>query len=588
MPFGNVARGQTSGAGIQSPLSMLNDFAQLQGRMLDNQNRARDLQAYDSLGQTIATSPPDQLYDNLRRNPGLARHPDVITNIANAGLATTHIAQAQQEMTDDASKAWGTSLAQIYNSPNPSQEQWDALVQARADTMADPVARNNFITHSYDIGRSIFAGATSPDQVKQRILGQVTSSVGGWDAIQGGILGGPMTTIGDRPFFRPLGGPPGTILPVTPTGTVGASPLQPLGSAFGASPAAMAPQPNALAPAAPADTGPSYAPGQVTVAPLQPPGATTAPTPAAAPGAPAPAPGGAPQMAADGTMPPGSLAGKALDKPLAPSPITGATGFDPAVQEAVTHRLEQFRDGDHGDLSKFNAAQQITANTAYIRDAFNQLKQDPSGWMTSGPGATARADALRRINVIRGMLHMDPLSPAAEGSFTELQKQQVQLGFTSLSQFFGHGREAAQTIETSLAAVPGGENSFFGGQLVNRTIEAMAEREMRRYKFMDQFQSENHGSLAGADEAFNAIDPAAGTANKVLGEFGLGPRGFEGATPQETDQNLQNAVRKGIITAQEGVNLRNHRPADWKQTETRLPGGGVSAPIPPYTQPRMP
>lgn len=585
MPFGVVSRGQNTGA-VQSPLSMLNDYAQLQGRLLDNQNKTQDLRAYDSLGQTIATSPPEQLYDNLRRNPGLARHPEVITNIANAGLATTNIAKAQQEMTDDASKAWGTSLAQIYNSPNPTQEQWDALVQARADTMADPVARNNFITHSYDIGRSIFAGATSPDQVKQRILGQVTSSVGSWEAIQGGILGGPMETIGDRPFFRPLGGPPGTILPVTPTGTVGASPLQPLGSAFGASPSAMTPQPNALAPQPAAPTGPDYGPGAVTTSPLQPPGSAPATTTAAPGVTPPPTAPAAPQMAADGTMPPGSLAGKSLDKPLAPSPITGSTGFDPAVQEAVTHRLEQFRDGEHGDLSKYTAAQAITQNTAYIRDAFNRLQQ-AGGWMTPGPGETARFDAIRRINVIRQALGMDPLSKAAEADFTELQKQQVILGFQSLSQFFGHGREAAQTIETGMHAVPGAENSFLGGQLINRSIEAMAEREMRRYKFMDQFQAENHGSLSGADEAFNAIDPAAATATKVLSEFGMGPNGFRGATAADTQANITGAYNKGYLSWDEADNLLHGRPADWKQTERKVPGG-VVAPIPPATSgPRL-
>lgn len=588
MPFGMVSRGQNTGA-VQSPLSMLNDYAQLQGRLLDNQNKTQDLRAYDSLGQTIATSPPEQLYDNLRRNPGLARHPEVITNIANAGLATTNIAKAQQEMTDDASKAWGTSLAQIYNSPNPTQEQWDALVQARADTMADPVARNNFITHSYDIGRSIFAGATSPDQVKQRILGQVTSSVGGWDAIQGGIYGGGVIDLGNGRFaFRPLSGPQGTVLPLQPTGGVGTSPMTPLGAPFGASPAAIAPaQPNALAPAAPADTGPSYAPGQVTVAPLAAPGATPAaapaPAPAPAPGSAAPAPQPTVPVATSDNKPlyTGNLAGRADADIASRNPTTGEVTYaTPGTAEAVKERVNQY---SNEDLQNFRAAQQVTGQTAQIRQDFNELQQ-AGGWDAPGSGLPNRIEIVNRINTLKNLLHIsgDTLNPQT-ASYAELEKMQTTLGFTALNQFFGMGRETLGAMQTALKAVPGVESTFLGGQLVNRMIEVLAQRQVDHYHYLTAYGSANGWNMIRADDDFAREHPITDTINHVLSsEFGLGPKGFTGATPQETDANIGRALQNGYITPQTAINLRRGRPANWQQTETRVPGG-VSAPVPPAT-----
>jgi hypothetical protein len=83
-----------------------------------------------------------------------------------------------------------------------------------------------------------------------------------------------------------------------------------------------------------------------------------------------------------------------------------------------------------------------------------------------------------------------------------------------------------QTIERSMTAVPGIDNTFLGGQLVNRVIEGLAQRQIDEYNYIRDYGAANHGNMLGAEADFAATHPIRGLEDRILSEFGLGESGF--------------------------------------------------------------
>lgn len=631
-----ISRAQNTGAAPVSPLQTLNDFAQLQGRLLQNRQTAQKLQAYQSVGQDIATG------GDVMRNPGIAYLPEVGNMIVNRDQALVNMAHVRAEMTDEASTALGKDMIQLALDPNPSMERWNAIVQAHAEGLTDPLSRATYLARAQDQGRSMLDGMPTPeemqanpavaqqarDRLRNNIMGQVIGSVGSWDAMQSGLTGGPMLmTSKDVPYIRPLG-QPGALVPVTPGGgtPIAGIPPQttmPVGTAPGEGGGGAAPvavSPNALAPPVP-DTGnaATYGPGAVTAQPLGPmPSPTAAPAPAAAPvpvaggggaaaggggvtppAAPAAAPvAGAPQggggpvtlpsgvtlyqnqrataqgipiSSADGSpLWTGSLGGRG------PQPVGFNLNHDPlwgGQESRVRQSQETF---DKEIEPKFDDAQQIVQQTAAVRDAYNTL-QRAGGWTSPGVGLGARIDLINKINVLKNLMHLPGDDLPETASYQDLQKLQTRMGFAVAEQL-GH-REAFQTIRAATSAVPGTEATFTGGQMINRMIEAQAQRDIEQYQYWSAYGSANYGSFAGANEQFMRDHPPTAVPGKVLQEFGLGPTGFAGATSQQTNDNIWNAYKNGYITRDQAKNLYAGRGAN--QPEQQLPGGGVYSPIRP-------
>lgn len=624
-----------------SPLQTLTDLATLRSKELQNAEQANKLRALQSVGQDIATG------GNVWANPGIGYLPEVGNMITNRDQAFVNMSHVRAQMTDEASTALGKDMIQLALDPNPTMERWNAIVQAHAEGLTDPLSKANYLARAQDQGRSMLDGLPTAaqmqanpalaqqarDRLKNNILGQVIGSVGDWNAMQSGLTGGPMIlTSKDVPYLRPIGGPPGSLVPVspgggTPIGGIPPTTTPPVGTAPGAAPAAGGAPANALAPP-PSDGSPSYAPGAVTSQPLAPmpvPGAgggAVTPPPAGSapqPPPPAPAPGGGgvvPPAGGTGAAPAGAAAaqgggGTTVQLPSGVTlydqqratpegvPISSAdgtplwtgnlagrgpqpTGFNlnhEPLWGGQESRVHQSQDVFAKEIEpKFEDAQQILQQTAAVRDAYNTFKR-AGGWAQPGPGLTARIDLINKMNVLAGMLHVEGIGgDAASASFQDLQKLQNRMGF-AVAESLGHSREAYATVAAATASVPGTESTFTGGQMVNRMIEAQAQRDIEQYQYWSAYGSANQGSFVGANEQFMRDHNPTAVTGKVLQEFGLGPTGFAGGTSQQTNDNIYNAMRKGYITRDQAKNLLAGRGIN--QPEQRMPGGGVYAPIRP-------
>ena len=366
-------------------------------------------------------------------------------------------------------------------------------------------------------------------------------------------------------------------------GQVQASPLAPLPMpAPAASPAAQAPAPTA----APVTTSPgaAVASGQGGPPPRNMPAgweqgspwaaapAAQAPPPAAAPpaggGPAAPAAAAAPTRASGPGVsqyqqtPQGVPIAISDGKPLyAPGSLRGGSPAPPAHTSMGAPLWQQYQKQVDDAGKKFDevsaqedASQKLLAQATQVRDAFNTLRQG-GGLTAPGTGLPARVDAIRSWNQMMDLMGRPESKVREEAAYTELQKVQTQMGFTALRQFFGVSREAMQTVQTSLNAVPGGSNTFVGGQLVNRMIEAFAQRSSDQYRYENQYMLENYGSAINADIKFAQEHPITDMVNGVLKEFGMTATGFNGATRAETANNLRTATRAGYITPQQAQDL---------------------------------
>src|SRR5262245_38157333 len=121
------------------------------------------------------------------------------------------------------------------------------------------------------------------------------------------------------------------------------------------------------------------------------------------------------------------------------------------------------------------------------------------------------------------------------------------LGFKNVNQFFGAAREAATVIQSSMAAVPGINNTFLGGQLVNRMIEVMAQRTLDEQVFKERWFNANRGDLRGADMAFSKQHDIGELTQSVLSEFGMGKYGFNKQDGTVDRERVRTAYLNGYI-----------------------------------------
>lgn len=129
-------------------------------------------------------------------------------------------------------------------------------------------------------------------------------------------------------------------------------------------------------------------------------------------------------------------------------------------------------------------------------------------------------------------------------------KSQTLAQFATVVNNFGAQREAAQTIQRALMAVPGMDNTYMGNKLVLEGLRSVAQRVQDHWMFQEEWMRNNHGSLKGMEAAFNQAHPSQGYAQAVLDKFGLGPQGFT------SGDAIDNAFQHGWIDKQQAINAR--------------------------------
>lgn len=608
----SIGRASQQPAPYQNPFAVLTDFAHMQKAEQDVLQQKRSMQAQKELGETIASTPDrTQLAGKLLNHWGIAYHPELGNMITAADERMAQIYATQQTSTHQATQGLGKAMLRFALDPNPSSELFDSIVDQEAANTHDPAVRANLYKWAREAKEGLTMGLPSREEmlsdptaaararaiVQRRVTGLNAAAFGTWDAAQTAYGGGRLHEIGGALYRESLARPgtveqvrtqrPGAFPPAPsevppPPGAAAGAPPNALSPPPAGAPGAGAPPPLAMPPPPAPDTGPpagapaNYAPGAVTTEPLGPPGET--PPAAAAPAPPAPAPAApaaplvAPKVAPDDPSKiiwgPGASS-HSLSNGVPISQVDGRLLYRPGVLAQHTPSGEK-ADGTPtwGDqqikvdtLSKefaekdpthFANAAQITQAASSLRNAYNHLQHSGLSWTKPGPGLPAKMDIYRTLNSIRELVggQADIKELQAEAAFGDLQKTAIRLGFSAVNTFFPGQREAMQTIQTALNAVPGIHNTFLAGQLLTRTLEALAQREMDQYQFKTQFAKENRGNLIGWDIAFNRRHPPAKVAEDVLSEFGLGKDGFgRGAAGAA---RIKEAVDNKLLTWEQG------------------------------------
>jgi hypothetical protein len=197
--------------------------------------------------------------------------------------------------------------------------------------------------------------------------------------------------------------------------------------------------------------------------------------------------------------------------------------------------------------------------------------------LAPGAGANERLAAAKAWNASMEVAHATgilsdsqfnkfKLSDSDVATAESFLKSTTLAQFTTLTQFLGKQREAAQTIQVALRAVPGIENTYLGNKLVLEGLRSAASRTVDLQRFQQQWLSNpnNHGDLTGSENAFNSRvgNRPEDYANVVLNNFGLTKQGFQ------SQAAINRAVSNGWITPEVAAEAHNKLPAARPETVT--------------------
>lgn len=251
------------------------------------------------------------------------------------------------------------------------------------------------------------------------------------------------------------------------------------------------------------------------------PAATPAATPAAAP---APAPQAAAPPAAGSALPPADQARLAAAFPaggaggpaaMPPAP-TGPVSLIPPLPARIPMDGRGFTEQGMGLIKEEASAAMKKAQEEYqgaqkAQVQIGEMKHDlatlpEGGWLAPGAGFQKRLDWANTINTGLRMAGLpNAAKPEEVAAGQDLNKLTTRLGF-ELSNSLG-SNEAGMIVERAVGAVPGGANSPEGAARVIKGIEAANQRKVDYYQFLQNWQLKTGGSVAGADQAFNAANP---------------------------------------------------------------------------------
>lgn len=184
--------------------------------------------------------------------------------------------------------------------------------------------------------------------------------------------------------------------------------------------------------------------------------------------------------------------------------------FSPAGQEIAKSEaidgLKQARSEYQGAASAQTQLEEMKHDLAAI---------DDSAWTTPGTGFQSRVQWAKTINTaFQGLGVEPPIDTTAVAAGEDLNKLSTRLGF-DLSKTLG-SNEAATVVNQAVSAVPGGYNSPEGARRIIAGIEAANQRKLDYYTFLQDWTAKSGGSILGADDYFNKVNPPEKYANTAL------------------------------------------------------------------------
>lgn len=189
------------------------------------------------------------------------------------------------------------------------------------------------------------------------------------------------------------------------------------------------------------------------------------------------------------------------------------TGQDIAKSETI-EGLKQARTEYQGAASAQTQLEEMKHDLAAI---------DDSAWTAPGTGFQSRVQWAKTINTaFQGLGVEPPIDTTAVAAGEDLNKLSTRLGF-DLSKTLG-SNEAATVVNQAVSAVPGGYNSPEGARRIIAGIEAANQRKMDYYQFLQDWSAKSGGSILGADEHFNRVNPPEKYANAALLSLAVVPK----------------------------------------------------------------
>lgn len=245
-----------------------------------------------------------------------------------------------------------------------------------------------------------------------------------------------------------------------------------------------------------------------------------------------------------------SGAGKSLVPEGTIQPLTGVRGIGGVVVQ-TPNELEQnkilLEDQKKGTQS-YQSAQTTMGQLTLMSNIFDSLarSQDSAGdWLQPGSTGTLRAQVAGLANAFAQIMGKSelPFDPTKIGQVDTLNKTIKNMGLSVINESLGGGREAAQTIQTIMAAVPSLENSYLGAKLIMGSMAATAQRIIDKQVFFDEWARARQGSLIGAAQAFNKLHPAQEYQQRVLDNLGMDSKGRF-----DSPEAVRTMYHRGLLT----------------------------------------
>lgn len=225
-----------------------------------------------------------------------------------------------------------------------------------------------------------------------------------------------------------------------------------------------------------------------------------------------------PPPPANGIVPSGppSVSAPQAQTPVAQRPqpqgnnqLPPVAGMSPQqFKVAETQLPEQYKEVQDAGSASRDALQQLQQ----LSDEYHKLP--PNGFLAPGAGAGTRGAFAKAINTTLTGIGMGPLfDPNQVAGIEAANKTTFRLG-AQLSRFMG-SREAAQIVEQAVAANPGIMNTPKGFDLVTRSLQAAAQRQVDRSAYFTKWLQQ-HRDTSGADIGFNTERPVGAYAKSAL------------------------------------------------------------------------
>lgn len=248
----------------------------------------------------------------------------------------------------------------------------------------------------------------------------------------------------------------------------------------------------------------------------------------------------------------------------APGSGTGGSNVLSPQQSAIAATAAQ----QYADSTKpYNNAVSSLGTLSYMDNEISSLAKQ-GGWLTPGSGGEARENIAKAVNTVWNVFGgsgSPPIDPSGVADAEAIYKGTRTMGAQLLSNLTGQSHQAAQTIESLTAAVPGLDNTPLGAKLLINTYSAIAQRTVAERQFDNWYmqQPNQQGNLINAETEFNRLHPPEATANKVLGDLGMSANGFSDPSV------VANYVRQGYLSRDQGAKiLQQHFPSQF------APAGG--------------